>query len=838
MGRVAELLGLPQATKAALTADEIDEAMIKGSLRTQDVDTTTGAPVGLRIDLSMSTSPAEKIAKIQKRFPKGRAAMVGDPRYGQHLTYREDLEDPNERPKTVEDFGRTTWGDLGDVTRDLGQAAVDVAPYALFPELAAAKPIYQAITGFATGAGGHAAMEGIEELRGTQMDSAGTVAGDAAKQGALSGAFDYGLSKVGKLADVARGAGAFDMSEAERSLLQNLDNSPLGEHVSIAPIKGDSPIARRMTMQAKSLSKGAQDRLLAGQQAGTDYLQSMSQSRTPHQIGKPLRTELRRMVNQEESRIMKSVEPYNQAQKISLEQGGKIAQSALSEDFVKNSRGVVASLYKELDDVAAIEKPIFKTNDLKKKAKEIIGKLNDFTVQGQVNVPTPETAALAKVLGAIDSVPNYLGDFNVLKNIRTSLWDTIDNTPWQWNGGKKLALDAYSALTDAMKNPVKAGGKPTNGTQYQFLDKLKEASEAAKERFGVFENAQIRAIMNTDKPVTIARTLAKDGNLTEEVAGVMEKWAPEKFNDVRASIKNFWVTDPANRGKLTEYLANQKALYPEAYKRITGGQADESALVGVAQQLDRVNSPNIMAALDRNTQAGHVVTKLMKDQDQEGIEYLMGLVGGKSSPGGQHLKTGLLEGLLNSVSKEGKSGVVTIDHSKFSAQLRDWQRSGILERVFGKEDIENLFLIKHYTRMFNAVLEDSGTSLTAAGTVKSLLHPSSFAAGAHSIVVSKLMGWAMTSPRARKLLLGRGNVKEPFLSGRITANILAAFNQDMETGDSAFSDFFEAKMQEPLGQADTGQEQPQRQGKRPSDILFGNPGDQQRRGGEANQYVE
>lgn len=817
MGRIAQALGLPQPSANAGTGAQLDAAEVRGRMYGFDVDTTTGAPAGLRADLSMSTSMPEKLAKLQARYPQGAVQQAGE-----HLLFKEDARNREEPFKTVEDIGVTSFGDVADSTRDIAQASADVALYTIFPGLALAKPAAQAGIGFLTGAGGHALMEGIEQLRGKQMDSAATVAKDSAKQGMWSGAFNYGISKLGLIDDAMRGAGALDMTDEERFLLKKMDASPLGEHVSIAPLRADSPVWRRFTMQSKSLSKTAQDRLLKGQQAGTDYLQSLSESKTPHQIGGPLRQELRKLVSNEESRIMQSVPPLNE-KKITLESGGKLAQSALSEDFVKKSRDMVATLYKELDAVAQIEKPVFATSDLKQQVAKIRQKLEGYTVGGQVNVPIPPE--LSQSLQAIEEMPKYVSDYNILKNIRTNLWDAIDNQPWQWDGGKKLALEAWGALSDTIKRPVRAAGTPTNGTQYQFLDKFEEASGAAKERFQVFENAQIRSIMNTDKPVTIARALARDGNMTEEVSQVMEQWAPEKFNQVRASIQNFWVTDPANRGKLGELLETQKTLYPESYRRIVGGNAEQSALEGVAVQLDRLNSPQMKATLDRHTQAGHVVRKLMDEQDEEGLDYLVKLSGGKDSKAAQYLKTGLLEDLLNKSTKENKGGALVIDHGAFSKQLREWQRSGTLEKLFNKQDVENMFMLKHYTRLFNAVLEDAGTSLSAAGTVNSLLHPSSFTTGMHSIVVSKMMGWAMTSPTARKLLLGTGEQRKPFLSGRITANVLAAFNNDVNGGDASLGQFYESQAQEPLQQSNGGEQRAngERNRPRPSEAILQAP---------------
>lgn len=807
MGRIAQALGLPQPSAGAATGAQLEEAQLRGRMHGFDVDTATGAPAGLRADLSMSTSYPEKIAKIRARYPQGEVRQAGE-----HLLFKEDARNPSEPFKTVEDIGVTSLGDVADSTRDIAQAAADVALFALFPGLAMARPVAQAGIGFLSGAGGHAAMEGVEELRGTQMDAAGTVAKEATGQGMMSGAFNYGLSKLGLVHDAARGAGMLNMSEDERVMMKRLDSSSLGEHMSIAPLRADSPIARRFTMQSKSLDKTTQDRLLKGQQAGTDYLTAMSGAQTPHQIGGPLRQELKKLVDAEEARIMQSVPPLND-KKVTLESGGKLAQSALSEDFVKNSRGLVSGLYKELDEVAQVEKPVFATSDLKKEVAKIRQKLDGYTVGGQVNVPIPPE--LSQSLQAIEDMPKYVSDYNILKNIRTNLWDAIDNQPWQWDGGKKLALDAWGALSDTIKRPVRAAGTPTNGNQYQFLDKFEEASSAAKERFKVFENAQIRSIMNTDKPVTIARALARDGNMTEEVSSVMEKWAPDKFDKVRASIQNFWVTDPAHRGKLSDYLESQKTLYPESYRRIVGGPAEQSALEGVATQLDRINSPQMKSVFDRHTQAGHVVRNLLENQDEEGLDYLVKLAGGKDSKAAQYMKTGLLEDLLNKSTKENKGGALVIDHGAFSKQLRDWQRSGTLEKLFNKQDIENMYMLKHYTRLFNAVLEDAGTSLSAAGTVNSLLHPSSFTAGMHSVVVSKMMGWAMTSPRARKLLLGTGEQRKPFLSGRITANVLAAFNQDVMGGDDTFRQFYESQSQEPLQQSGGSEQGSDEQRRRP-----------------------
>ena len=153
----------------------------------QDIDVQTGLDFFTRADISLSDSFQEKRRKFKKAYPEGGFFKIKLPgREETALVFKENIGNPDEKVKTVEDVGFTA-SDLADITGDIPAV---VGSAVATRGLSGIGAVVRGATGAMAGEVGKAAVEELRDANLQPFSEVGTqvlgVGGEALFGGAMA----------------------------------------------------------------------------------------------------------------------------------------------------------------------------------------------------------------------------------------------------------------------------------------------------------------------------------------------------------------------------------------------------------------------------------------------------------------------------------------------------------------------------------------------------------------------------------------------------------------------------------------------------------------------------
>lgn len=720
-----------------LTIGNMHKFAIQG-LTGSEVDTETGLDFWSRFDISFSDTDEEKANKFMKGHPDGALHRINIPELNSsYLLFKFKADNPDEKWKTVEDEG-FTLADVADVAGGTPEFVASTAPF-FVPGVREASLGVQALAAGGGAMVGHLAKEGVEELRGTQLQPGLQVLYDALGRGGITAATTAATGVAQKAIRGITGRGALEATPEDQALLEAIGERPaLKDKVPLAVISPEHKIAQRITAQAISTSKHGEQFIKSAEKAAVDEFKDLVGPDDYVSLSKELRGVISKVLGKGKAIILA------QTRRTPLERGGKSAITGLEDDFVRNSSSVSKTLYSQVDDAANRLKPEFDLTDSINFAKELKKGLIAEGADAPVNVAEGPQRELLSVVNDLVKLDPTQTDYNVVKELRTRLFDLVDNQPWQWDTNKYQASQLWRKLSTTLMNP-------TNQAD-DYVKAIKTANSFWKKRSDILSDSHIQKIIRTDTPVDIAKKLSDEGQFTENVEYALTKFAPKKAKEVKDSIKYYWLVNKP--GKAVENINRLREVDKMGFNRVVP-KSELQPLLDLAKQMDTLNSSRMKQVFDRQLGAGKLVKGLINEQDVEGIELIIKQLGGNKSKGSKLLKAGILEDMLNESTELTQKNTLRINANTFAAKWREYNRNGILDKLMPIEDKKALEALKIYSKLWERSV-DPGVSLEAAQLISLLKHPKTFIQGSHGLAMNEALAWIMLSPKTRDFLVGRG----------------------------------------------------------------------------------
>ena len=720
-----------------MTISNMQKMAIEG-LTGQQVDMETGLDFWSRADLSLSDTDEEKAAKFMKKYPQGSLRRINIPEMkGSYLLFKQDVQNPDEQWKTVEEESFTVK-DLADIAGQLPEFVGSTLPFA-HPSVRAAGVTKQAIVSGLGATFGHLGKEAVEEARGTQLQPRSEVLYDAGGRGLMTAgatALGGGLQKAYR---GVTGGGYIDLPERSQQLLETVSKRPeLAEYAPIGVVSPEHKIIQRLTAQAVSTARKGQQFIQEAEEAAVKEMQKLAGPEDFDVIGTGLKQEIKKTLGAGRAAIL------GKTQRVSLEKGGKAAQQGLKDDFVRASSAVARKLYNQVDEAATRENPQFDLTKAIAEADILKKGLMAEGIEEAVDVADIPQRQLLSVVGKLSKLNPTQTDYNVIKSLRTELWDLIDNQPWQWDTNKYKALQMYNKLSDTLKNPI------TNAPGYQ--SSIKTASAYWSQRSNILKDPHIQSLISSGKPVDVAKTLSAEGGFTENVNNALKQVPARRAKEIKNSVKYHWLVDEP--GKAVEKINRMRQIDPEGFKRVVG-KDEVHSLLAIGKQLDELNSSRMAQVFQKQSGAGRIVKDLVDNQDIDGVRQLVSQFGGKDSKRASLLKAGILEDMLNQTTELTKENTLKINPGKFAKLWRDYNRNGIMDLLMTSSDKEGVAAINAYSKMWERSI-DPGVSLEAAQLITLMKHPDTFLKGVHGLTVNEVLARVLLSPKTRNFFIGKG----------------------------------------------------------------------------------
>lgn len=720
-----------------------------------EIDVETGLDFLSRADIALGDSFEEKRRKFKKHHPKGglfKIVLPGD--NGVRLVFKEDLDNPDEAIKTVEEAS-LSFADLADIAGDL--------PAALGSAVATrgTSAIGAAFKGAVGAATGESAKQLVEQARGEQlqpfMESAAQsarVGGEALFGGLLAAPaekFFRGLAGEGIIRTTPESRA---LTVAEETLQAGGTRAaPLMAH-QISP---EHKVLNRFARQAFSTSTLG-ERQLKKQAKQLGLVAGAMRDeiiRDPFRVGERTRIMGRRLLREGEKIIRAGI-----GKQVTMRQGERALFKG-ADDWVAASRNHGKSLYENVDEAAGLENPVFNLSRAQRVASDIqrgiVGVSPDMRQAEQLGIvqqarpdaPVSESlGALQGVIGDLRKLDPTQDNYNVIKTLRTRLFDIIDNQPWQWDYGKRQAMDLWGALTNTMLNPENQAPN--------FVNALRQASTYWRERANLLQVPAIQQLINQNRQNTglLAVRFSEPNGLIPEIRAIMldprlGARGARQWEQFRTAAKMRLLQD---EGAVARYRQWQRKD-PESLDMIVP-KGERNNFLRLAEANDDFTRNRVARVVEETEQSSRVVSELLKDQDAAGIGNLLRFYGGPGSEGHKTLRAGVFHHFITESLQEDAKGVTSVSFNKVRQLWNEYNRNGILDRLLLPGDKAKLFTLKEYSRFFE-IAGDPGVSLEAAQAITDLKHPSSFFRGVHKLGMNTMMARILQSPFANRLLVGK-----------------------------------------------------------------------------------
>ncbi len=757
-----------------------------------EIDVETGMSFLARADISLADSFPEKQRKFKKHFPDGgiyKIALPGD--NGVRIVFKENLNDRDERIKTIEESGLAP-GDLADIAGDI--------PAALGSAVATrgATALGAAVKGAVGAVAGESAKQAVEQFRGEQLQSftqsalqSARVGGEALLGGAIAAPmekFFRGLAGEGIIRTTPEGRA---LTVAERTLEAGGQQArPLMAH-QISP---EHKVLNRLARQAFSTSTVGERELQRQATQLGQVAEAMADEviRDPFRVGERTRVMGKKLLDEGEKIIRSRL-----GKKVTMRQGERALFKG-ADEWVAGSRNHGSSLYANVDEAAGLEAPRFNLSAAQETAgsiqRGIAGVSPDMRQAEQLGIvqQARPDVSVSESLGALQGVITDLRrldptqtDYNVIKNLRTRLFDIIDNQPWQWDYGKRQAMDLWGALTDTMLNPENQAP--------QFVSALREASSYWRQRANLLQVPGIQELIKQNRQNTgiLANRFASPNGLVPEIRQIMlEQGQGAQWNRFRTAAQMRLLQ---GEGAVSRYRDWQRAD-PESLDMIIP-KGERAQFLRLAEVNDDFTRQRVARVVAETEQSSQVVSELLKNQDAAGIGNLLRFYGGPGSEGHKVLRAGVFHHFITESLEENAKGTVSVDFNKVRQLWNQYNKNGVLDRLLTTEDKAKLFTLKEYSRFFQ-IAGDPGVSLEAAQAITDLKHPNSFFRGVHKLAVNTMMSRVLISPFANRMLVGKGKQFGRYWPGVAAGEMMAIVMDDL--GDDDLRPI--SSSQKPVGQ--------------------------------------
>lgn len=748
-----------------------------------DIDLTTGAKFGERVDYSFSDTDDEIINKFTKKYPKGvmkRTKFPDEPvtrnYHGQEqsyvkpgptvLLYKTDSEDSKEKWKSIEDYGKLSMGDIADVAGAAPEVIGAIGTSLLFPPSAGWQA---AALGLGT-LGGHVAKETLEEARGMQLQPWTEVMKTGAIKGGAAAALGYGAHLAMKPVNVGAGRGLLRTSEADRAAAlrikqSGLDLEPLGAH----QLASEHPILTGKAAQAFSTSHYGQQAVSKQAASAVKALRGLEPKTAGH-LGKKLQ-------NMASREYWKKHWAQTRARFTTPEMGGKNLQQA-AKSFSQKSRAEVGKLYDQVDDIATTQNPVFDLSAARSEVQNIKNAIladipEEQAAVGQVNVANTPKGQLLGVIDDIERISQTQTNYETVKSLRTRLFGLIDNEAWQWDVNKYYASQLWGKLTESIRNPV--------GGNNAFTNTFNAASAAHRARMDILNMSTFQRVMRAEKPVELANTYARPGAIPDEIHKAFTRFSPKKYDMFKQYAQLKMLRDNGGAmNAINKFMRDD----PEGFARLVP-KSQRTGLLRTAKNLDYLNSEQAAKLIGKQAEYDTVIETMLSKQTPLSAQRTLKFYGGKGSEGHTYLRRATLKHIINRAVKPSEKGYDVVDRKSLIGIIKEYKDKGVYDFLTSNDKLR-LHALDDYVRMAK-VDADVGVSLQKQAIIGQFSHPAKWGHAIRSLSVNELVARALMNNKISNLLVGMGRKPLSSIPLQRSSVVINAIAQDMEAGQQGLS---------------------------------------------------
>ena len=747
---------------------------------------------GTRFDLARSNLIAEKIAKLQEKFPDSDIQAFDDPREGQQIAIRA----PGSETFTLLDSSEfTSLSDAADIaglivnpeTLTTVAAAIATRGRSLFTRVGAE---------VAGGSLGRALDIGIETARGFEQDPLEDIFADIAIAGAAAATGELLAAPLRRGARAVAGQGAIELSAPEQAAVGTMRE---------AGVRGPSlgqvqPFAQRMEQQAAATSKRVQEFRLGQMEDALKDIRSIRKD-----VG-----DVSDLTDQElisvSNRIKDDLFSMITAREVSPERAGRALKLGRKQ-FVKIWRQFVGRRYDRA--LAAGEDASFDLaptqtlgRDLRRgvrakglpKETELIAPDGTAILDAGGNPLkiTKETSVQLRQLNSdlksvVDDILKIDPDvkafegntaFEQIKTLRTRLFDLKNATV---NGQEtiqnRMAGQLWDSLSQVMDTPI--------GGSDRFRLLIRSAAEGNKRFERILEVEGITEIARTKEIGGLVRSLAKPGKAF--TLRILKRVLPAKqFETFRAGFMSDLLSEPEKlTARLDAFRRDPQAL------RILLSDGEEAQLRVIGTRFERFNQSALQKALKDQTSLPQKIQSLVNSGGDAELANIIKAGGGKNSKIGKTLRAGLVRSILDS-GEVVQKGRRVLNPARAMAKIQQLRKNGVLDAVMQPDEVRTL-QDREFMLSILPVQADTGALIRAGELASDVAEIVTvpvqgkaaffrFLSGITGVFRNALVGKVFISDRARRLFVGMGNRQMDFTSLRaisaISAEVAASIERD------------------------------------------------------------
>jgi len=684
------------------------------------------------------------------------------------ILFRKDVNDPNSPIRFVDPPGYDQ-GDWGDIVGP----AIEFVPPIMASFASPPTRVYQtlaAITGSFVGSSSKRIANQLTGAESSFTDELGGVAGDVA----VNGLFAFGTMTLFQ--------GIIPSTAKERASVTNINKMrarvKADEGIDIPQLMTfqrtpEAPVQRRMGQQAIASSRFGQEYLkeqrekalaavLGARRTPLREAAVTGQNRLPGRIR--VARQLRTVANQAFNRSRSAVR--NGFARVTLRAGDKSFRESFN-DIVSSTRSIVTKAYGVADEAAALERPVFSFNMLTDEAsgktvlaelKEVqkgiqglaeggaIGPQATFTMGEQISV-TP-LGQLSKIIDEIKNLsPNQI-DYEIVKQLRTRIFELREFLPFDRNFASVQADKAYALLSKVLNNPTTVAPK--------YVTAITQANAAAIGRFRALENAQLEQIIKTTTNTgELVQRFGDPNTLDDSVMGLLSRHAkPEHLNEFKLATLSRALDESSATtavGKLRAFESQDSAQFQ--FLTRVGGSNIRNSLFRTANRLDDIDASVMGQMIERGDAVALSLEPLMKRSTPEAASSLLAGLGGTGSRGHALLRSAVWDDLFQGVIKADQNGVMGINTADLTNAIFKLEKTGVWESILTKTDRLKMTGIRDMLSLRAQSGGDTGTILEVASIISQLKDPSTFLSGVKALTANKILAYFFASRISDKLLV-------------------------------------------------------------------------------------
>lgn len=664
-----------------------------------------------RADLGLSDTFEEQRLKFLDKFPDGDFVFV--PRVPEEVSASGRGPTILFRRSSSEQFAELDARVLerveilGDIA-DMSGAAPGMALEAVAALLTrGASLAMQSMAIFAANVTGELLKEGVEELRGFQLESPGTVVGRAGMEAGIAtltgGAADI---IIGGPLRFARGSAFLTLRPGAQAAQASAE--ALGIDRLLPTQVANSPIIRKIGNQLAGTTQSVNDWVVNQHNQAVSALVRLR------------RPDLARLLSDDPAVL---TEMHQEAidQVVTAARHGEpslsVTGTGLGQGIVEYDELASTLINRQYDNARRIETPTFDTATAKAVANDVLtGTQVERAAGGAAMRADPIDPRVQTIAEQIrDANPNLpttnagtLQEADAVAQLRawrSQLWDLKTPNPGElFRQQHRDAARLFSAVDQVLKDPTNASPA--------FLSAWTRANELARGRFDTLEKIIITQAGKTEVPAQLARKLIQPDQVDNlRLLRDTMRDSPEgarKWDQFRAGARGFFLED-----RNIHNLNNLLDTFDDDTLNIIMNRAEVRDLRRIADQVERIDAIDLPGIARRQSDAGEAIREAVRNGNTRQISDLVDLVKGLRPDDARRLdiRAGMMENIYRDVVN-AELGFSVVDADRLAATLTELRTSGAID-LLTPDDIRVLENLETVAPWLPSV-GDMGASLEAA----------------------------------------------------------------------------------------------------------------------------